>query len=196
MDAHAGNQLTMPQRVNLHKAGLRQSPRLKELAEKKATNEKAHVTWASNLSQVIMLFTLYSLVSNIKFPMPSYTVSPQATFAEHAATRFHEVNKLYDGTLNSICSYAFSTVTLNMSNDKVFTYTKAMQQPDAPQFIKAMFKEICDHESRDHREIVKRSTIPPGNKTIQAIWSFKRKRYPDGTLNKHKAWLCAHGGMP
>jgi hypothetical protein len=28
-----------------------------------------------------------------------------------------------------------------------------------------------------------------------SIWSFKRKRYPDGTLNKHKACLCAHGGM-
>ena len=26
-----------------------------------------------------------------------------------------------------------------------------------------------------------------------AIWSFKRKRYPDGTLNKHKARLCAYG---
>ena len=32
-------------------------------------------------------------------------------------------------------------------------------------------------------------------KTIQAIWSFKRKRYPDGTLNKHKARLCAHDSM-
>jgi hypothetical protein len=32
-------------------------------------------------------------------------------------------------------------------------------------------------------------------KTIQAIWSFKRKRYPNGTLNKHKERLCAHGGM-
>ena len=32
-------------------------------------------------------------------------------------------------------------------------------------------------------------------KTIQAIWSFKCKRYPDGTLNKHKAQLCVHGGM-
>ena len=27
-----------------------------------------------------------------------------------------------------------------------------------------------------------------------AIWSFKRKRYLDGTLNRHKARLCAHGG--
>ena len=28
-----------------------------------------------------------------------------------------------------------------------------------------------------------------------AIWSFKRKHFPDGTLNKHKARLCAHGGQ-
>jgi hypothetical protein len=36
---------------------------------------------------------------------------------------------------------------------------------------------------------------PPVHKTIQAIWSFKRKRFPDGSLNKHKAPLCAHSGM-
>jgi hypothetical protein len=30
---------------------------------------------------------------------------------------------------------------------------------------------------------------------IMAIWSFKRKQFPDGTLNKHKAQLCAHGGQ-
>ncbi len=32
-------------------------------------------------------------------------------------------------------------------------------------------------------------------KLIQAIWSFKRKQLPDGTLVKHKARLCAHGRM-
>ena len=37
--------------------------------------------------------------------------------------------------------------------------------------------------------------MPPGVKKIQAIWSHKRKHFPDGTLNKHKAQLCAHGGM-
>jgi hypothetical protein len=47
--------------------------------------------------------------------------------AEHAATRFHKVNELYNGTLNRICSYAFSTVALGMSNNEVFTYTKAIQ---------------------------------------------------------------------
>ena len=30
---------------------------------------------------------------------------------------------------------------------------------------------------------------------IKVIWFFKRKRKPDGVLLKHKARLCAHGGM-
>ena len=127
--------------------------------------------------------------------MPGYNISPTATLAEHAICCFHEVNELYDGTLNSICAYAFSTIALDMTNNEVFSYTKAMQQPDALQFVKTMVKEIDDHQSRGHWDIVRQSTTPPGTKTIQAIWSFKRKRYPNGTLNKHKAWLCAHGGM-
>jgi hypothetical protein len=37
--------------------------------------------------------------------------------------------------------------------------------------------------------------MPSDTKTIMSIWSFKRKHYPDGTLNKHKACICVHGGM-
>jgi hypothetical protein len=70
-----------------------------------------------------------------------------------------------------------------------------MQQPDSAQFIKAMSNKIEDHESHHHWEIVRQNTIPPRHKTIQAIWSFKRKRFPNGTLNKHKARLCPHSGM-
>jgi hypothetical protein len=58
-----------------------------------------------------------------------------------------------------------------------------------------MEKEVEDHEGCGHWIMVPRSTIPSGNKPIKAIWSFKRKNFPDGRLNKHKARLCAHGGM-
>ena len=51
------------------------------------------------------------------------------------------------------------------------------------------------HESRDHWKIMNRRNMPTGSKTIMAIWSFKRKRFPDGSLNKHKARLCAYGGQ-
>ena len=43
--------------------------------------------------------------------------------------------------------------------------------------------------------MILRSDIPKDSKTINAIWYFSRKRFPDGRLNKHKARLCAHGGQ-
>ncbi len=70
-----------------------------------------------------------------------------------------------------------------------------MQQPDSAQFIEAISSEIDDHQSCHHWEIVQHTTIPPGHKMIQAFWSFKHKHFPDGTLNKLKARLCAYGGM-
>ncbi len=94
-----------------------------------------------------------------------------ATLAEKMVSRFHKVNKLYNGTLNAIHFHAFIAIALDMSNNEVFTYTKAMQQPDSVQFI---------HESINHWEIVCRSTIPPRHKTIQAIWSLNINVFPVG----------------
>jgi hypothetical protein len=58
-----------------------------------------------------------------------------------------------------------------------------------------MVHEVNDHETRNHWTLTKQCDLPPGTKTILSIWSFKREGYPDRTLNKHKARLCAHGGM-
>jgi hypothetical protein len=54
---------------------------------------------------------------------------------------------------------------------------------------------VAGHELRNHWTIVHCSTVPRTAKSIQAIWSFKRKQRPDSTLVKHKARLCAHGRM-
>ena len=40
-----------------------------------------------------------------------------------------------------------------------------------------------------------RKYLPPGEKTILEIWSFKRKRFPDGRIQKYNASICAYGGM-
>jgi len=190
------NNLLMPQRTNLHESGLQRSPRLKEQAELKSKQQaKAHDTWAKKMPTVVTLFTLFSLVSDFCVNMPSNPISPTASFTEQMISKIHEVNELNDGTINSVVNYAFSTLDLDMSNSKVFTYTKALQQPDAAQFVKAMKKEIEDHKSRDHWETVPCSTIPEGMKTVQEIWSFRCKCFPNGSLNKYKARLCAHGGM-
>ena len=83
----------------------------------------------------------------------------------------------------------------DISDNETYTFKEMLQQPDKNDFILAMMKEIQDHEKREHWHLFPRAKIPYGHKTILAIWSFKRKRFPDGTINKHKSRLCAHGGM-
>ena len=81
------------------------------------------------------------------------------------------------------------------SNNENYTFCEMPKQDDASDFIKAMEKESNDPSSHGHWEIVKRFEIPPGVKNIQEIWYFNRNRFTDGTLNKHKACICDHGGM-
>ena len=40
-----------------------------------------------------------------------------------------------------------------------------------------------------------RIDLPPDNNTILTIWSFKRKRSPDGRIQNYKTRICAYGGM-
>jgi hypothetical protein len=135
------NHLLMPSRVNLHDSGLRCLPRLQEKAERR--HEKVHVTWASKLPRVVTLFTLFSLVSDFKVAVPSYALSPNASYTDRMVSCVHELDKLYDGTMNTVVSYAFSTVALDMSYNKVFTYTNTLQQPDANKFVEAVQVTPC-----------------------------------------------------
>ena len=70
-----------------------------------------------------------------------------------------------------------------------------LKQPDAADFIHAMIKEADKHESRDHWYVVPCCAKKPDVKAVLDIWDFQRNRFPDGCINKHKARLCAHGGM-
>jgi hypothetical protein len=90
--------------------------------------------------------------------------------------------------------FNFGSVQRVASNE-TFNYKEALQQSDYHDFVKVMIHEVDDHEKRAHWTLSKRCDHPPGTKTILSIWSFKHKCFPDGSLNKHKARLCAHGGM-
>jgi hypothetical protein len=96
-----------------------------------------------------------------------------------------------DGSINYMHPLSFATQT---AGNEVFYFHQAMQEDDREEFVAAMIKELDDHHKNDHWKLVKRSEIGKAP-TIKAIWSFKRKRRPDGSLLKHKARLCAHGGM-
>eukprot|EP00957_Ditylum_brightwellii_P143225 10912720-Ditylum_brightwellii.AAC.1 len=89
-------------------------------------------------------------------------------------------NDVYDESVNLLHSMAFAA---NQQQNETYTFRDMMKQPDHKDFIMAMLKEIEVHEGREHWTCMLKSQ------------SFKRKRYHSGELMKHKARLCAHGGM-
>ena len=187
------NPWAMPQILNLDEAGLRRSSRI---AARKA---KANLTIGGITLFVTCLFTAMTTVGS--FSMPDHNRhrnNPNAqeqspSLTERMMNKFHEANELYDGTCNSL--HFLSFMTQDVASNEVFHYHQVMKLDDCHEFIEAMKKEIRDHEVREHWVIVPKSSMPKGNKAIKSIWSFKRKRTPAGELMKHKARLCAHGGM-
>ena len=95
-----------------------------------------------------------------------------------------DLDRLVDGTVNS--SNLVYQVYGSISDNETYTYKGIMVQPDFRDFVSAMELEIEDHRKRKHWVLCKQNDC--GNpKTILAIWSFKRKQFPDGRLNKHKS---------
>ena len=79
-------------------------------------------------------------------------------------------------------------------DNESYTFREMMKQPDASDFVSAMEKEIGNHEMNECWDVVPRASTG-GKKVLKSIWAFKRKRDPDGSLDKHKARICPHGGM-
>ncbi len=72
---------------------------------------------------------------------------------------------LYIGTIN-----CFSTMAqLSIASNNTFIYKEAMHESDYHEFVKAMVKEVDDHESRNHWTDMQRCDMPSDTKTIMSI---------------------------
>jgi hypothetical protein len=97
-----------------------------------------------------------------------------------------------DGSTNHMHPFSFAAQTVS---SEAHHFHQAMQQDERDNFIQeAMKDEIKAHEDNNHWTLILSSKIGD-EPMIKAIWSFKRKRWPDGSLLKHKARLCPHRGM-
>ena len=126
-DTSSLNLLQMPQRLDPHENGLRRSLRLREQRESgEKFKRKAHATFgrvAATKASLGMfsLFAFVSMASASNVTMPKHQTNPKNTFTEQAMNRFHEVNELYDGTLNSVHHYMYTT---DISANDSFTFRK------------------------------------------------------------------------
>ena len=132
----------------------------------------------SHTTKLLSLFTTICFVS--VSTLPATFVSPQTSFDKSIA-HLSVVNQHFDGTLNYLHPLTFTTK--NSSND-TYTLKDMLKQDDVHNFMETMTVEIDAHQSRDHWTPILRSSLPPGVKTIMSIWSFKRKRLPDGSILK------------
>ena len=138
-----------------------------------------------------MAVTLFTQIRAVSLTTAAPLFGTRTSHFEKAMAHLSLANQHFDGTLNYLHPSAFLT---NADND-TYTLRDMLKQEDKESFVEAMTVEVNDHESRGHWKLIPRSSMPKGAKTIMSIWSFKRKRFPDGRVQKHKARLCVHGGM-
>ena len=169
---------------NLDDMSLRRSKRSQKPSEKGASIRTSAQKKFFNLFSMFCLFTVAALAT-------SATLVP-STMAQKVVLHAEKLTSNFYGTLNSFHHAALMTAS---GDNDTYTFKNMLQEDDKNEFISAMMKEIKDHEDRNHWNVMLRDDLPKGAKTILAIWSFKRKRFPDGRIQKYKARMCAHGGM-
>ena len=69
--------------------------------------------------------------------MPEHRTQKNLTYTEQVMNQFHKANELYDGTLNEIQHFMYST---NITTNECFMFLNAMKQEDKISFVKAMEK--------------------------------------------------------
>jgi len=185
--------LKMPDMIDLATTGLRRSARTRK------PTEAAKASYDITARKIAGLYSMICLVSTFT---QSIALNPpsSATMFVKSVHYISNASTLFDETINVLHPMVFAA---NQEQNEVFTFRDMMKQDDNESFIMAMVKEINDHEERGHwtlmrKDEVDRSKLNPRTgkvDTILSIWSFKRKRFPDGRLMKHKARLCAHGGQ-
>ena len=79
------------------------------------------------------------------------------------------------------------------SNPDTLSQSAMLKADDRDEFLKCQPDEINGLHDADVFEYMKFENIPPQRrqKILNAIWSYRRKRRPDGSLLKHKCRICA-----
>ncbi len=172
--------------MNLYKIGLHCSNWLAE--QKSKVTKKTHATYGARAKRMLKVFALICTVNT--YTMPSHQASQNPTFRSLLTQWIDKANKHCDGTLNE---FHFASLLTNTISNKVFIFHQTQKQDDWSQFVAAVEKEVEDHEGHGHCDLVPRSTVPSGNRPIRDIWSFKRKRFPDGCSNIHKNSVLIEG---
>ena len=128
--------LFMPKMVDLETSGQRCSPCIASQPKKKY-----------NFHSAMSKFCAFGLMLTTSFMQPITVFSHAHACVTSAVHQCNVINANFDGSINAIHHMALAA---GKSNNEVYTFREMLKQDDAANFVKAMSKEIQDHESRDH----------------------------------------------
>jgi hypothetical protein len=81
---------------------------------------------------------------------------------------------------------------MQMQNPDVLAHAQMKRQVDANKFVEAQQSEIDGLMDIHTFEFIPKLNIPPRTRYFDLIWTYIRKRRPDGSLKKYKARLCVN----
>jgi hypothetical protein len=127
--------------------------------------------------------TVYTAISST--PTSDTSTSPPS----------HPVDFAPDTTL---LSYAFpdidnSSASVADNKTDILTQGQMFNAPDAVKFIECQKTELEALTDLDIMDILPIETLPLKAKLLSSIWSYRRKRLPNGVFSKYKSRLCVNG---
>jgi hypothetical protein len=81
---------------------------------------------------------------------------------------------------------------MQMQNPAVLTHAQMKRQVDANKFVEAQRPKIDGLMDINTFEFIPKINLPPRTRYLDLIWTYRRKRRPDGSPKKYKACLCVN----
>jgi hypothetical protein len=75
----------------------------------------------------------------------------------------------------------------------ILTQSQMFKALDSAKFIQCQAEEVQTLYDLDIMDAQPIDTLPPHAKLLSSIWSYRRKRLPNGILSKYKSRLCVNG---
>jgi hypothetical protein len=79
------------------------------------------------------------------------------------------------------------------NKNDILTQGQMLKTLDKPSFLGSQIEEMKSLQDLDIMDIHSIATLPPRARLLSSIWSYRRKRLPNGVLLKYKARLCVNG---
>jgi hypothetical protein len=124
----------------------------------------------------------------------TYNTEPTNQF-DHYVNTLQKHNEDFDPGINDMFLNNLDPkfYAMQMQNPDVLTYAQMKRQVDANKFVEAQRPKIDGLMDINTFEFIPKINLPPRTRYLDLIWTYRRKRRPDGYLKKYKARLCVNG---